>query len=403
MKTSQIFLFALIGINLALRSQSIPVTGDGYHYYGPNSTWNEYLKVGGHERGTDRASIVATNGNLHVDSKNGFGLYLNHYSKGKTLINPQGGNVGIGTTNPASNLHLVEDGDVVYLRGNSFRTSSGGFGILGYGARGSESSPSTLTAGDNTLWVRGMGFDGTNYHRVAHIGFNAESVAAGAVPGYIAFQTNDGNGINNLVERMRISSNGNVGIGTGTVSPLAPLSVKSNSVSSTNSGLLLEANNSNNALVKIAEKSTNGARLHMYEEGIEKIAFYTDGTSNHISAGNVGIGTTAPDEKLTVKGRIHAEEVKVDLSVPGPDYVFKEGYDLKSLEEVQQHIQEKGHLPNIPSAQEMEKNGVELGLMNMKLLEKIEELTLYMIEVNKQVKQLKRENSELKKELTKLK
>ncbi len=100
--------------------------------------------------------------------------------------------------------------------------------------------------------------------------------------------------------------------------------------------------------------------------------------------GNVGIGTTIPDDRLTVKGRIHAEEVKVDLSVPGPDYVFKEGYDLKSLEEVQEHIQEHGHLPNIPSAKEMEEKGVELGIMNMKLLEKIEELTLYVIELKKE-------------------
>ena len=98
------------------------------------------------------------------------------------------------------------------------------------------------------------------------------------------------------------------------------------------------------------------------------------------SNGKVGIGTASPDSKLTVKGNIHAEEVKVDLSVPGPDYVFKKGYDLKSLEEVQNYIQEHGHLPNIPSAKEMEANGVQLGEMNMKLLEKIEELTLYTLE-----------------------
>ena len=95
--------------------------------------------------------------------------------------------------------------------------------------------------------------------------------------------------------------------------------------------------------------------------------------------GNVGIGTTSPDAKLTVKGDIHAEQVKVDLDVPAPDYVFKEGYDLKSLQEIQDYIKEHGHLPNIPSAKEMEEDGIELGGMNMKLLEKIEELTLYTI------------------------
>ena len=106
---------------------------------------------------------------------------------------------------------------------------------------------------------------------------------------------------------------------------------------------------------------------------------------------NLGIGTASPDAKLTVKGNIHAEEVKVDLSVPGPDYVFKEGYDLKSLEEVQNHINEHGHLPNIPSAKEMELNGVQLGEMNMKLLEKIEELTLYTLEQERRIEQLEKE------------
>lgn len=116
--------------------------------------------------------------------------------------------------------------------------------------------------------------------------------------------------------------------------------------------------------------------------------------------GNVGIGTTSPDSKLTVKGNIHAEEVKVDLSVPGPDYVFKEDYDLKPLEEVQNYIKQNGHLPNIPSAKEMEENGVQLGQMNMRLLEKIEELTLYTLEQERKLKKLeslKQEVGELKK------
>ncbi len=115
----------------------------------------------------------------------------------------------------------------------------------------------------------------------------------------------------------------------------------------------------------------------------------------------VGIGTITPDAKLTVKGNIHAEEVKVDLSVPGPDYVFKEGYDLKSLVEIKKYIQEHGHLPNIPSAQEMKENGIRLGEMNMKLLEKIEELTLYVLEIKQEQDLLKTENKKLKNQLIK--
>tara|TARA_R110000796_G_scaffold250650_2_gene380104 strand:+ start:1785 stop:2744 length:960 start_codon:yes stop_codon:yes gene_type:complete len=104
--------------------------------------------------------------------------------------------------------------------------------------------------------------------------------------------------------------------------------------------------------------------------------------------GNLGIGTTTPGSKLTVKGKIHAEEVKVDLSVPAPDYVFKEDYKLKTLEETQQYIKENGHLPNIPSAQDFEENGIDLGEMNMKLLEKIEELTLYIIQLKDENKKI---------------
>ena len=107
----------------------------------------------------------------------------------------------------------------------------------------------------------------------------------------------------------------------------------------------------------------------------------------------MGIGTTSPDAKLTVKGNIHAEEVKVDLNVPAPDYVFKEDYDLKSLQEVQDHIQKHGHLPNIPSAKKMEANGIDLGKMNMKLLEKIEELTLCLIAQEKIIDRLQEENT----------
>ncbi|MBQ4822476.1 tail fiber protein [Aquimarina sp. MMG016] len=114
--------------------------------------------------------------------------------------------------------------------------------------------------------------------------------------------------------------------------------------------------------------------------------------------GKVGIGTMSPDAKLTVKGNIHAEEVKIDLSVPAPDYVFTKDYDLLTIEEVQEHIAAQGHLPNIPSATEMETNGVELGLMNMKLLEKIEELTLYTIAQEKQLKGQKEEIKALKKQ-----
>ncbi|MCV9387445.1 hypothetical protein [Reichenbachiella ulvae] len=97
-------------------------------------------------------------------------------------------------------------------------------------------------------------------------------------------------------------------------------------------------------------------------------------------SGKVGIGTTTPDELLTVNGTIHSSEVRVDLDVPAPDYVFSPDYQLSTLEETAAYIEENHHLPEIPSAAEMEANGVELGEMNMLLLKKIEELTLHLIE-----------------------
>ncbi len=109
--------------------------------------------------------------------------------------------------------------------------------------------------------------------------------------------------------------------------------------------------------------------------------------------GNVGIGTATPDAKLAVNGDVHAQEVKVDMT-GWPDYVFDEDYDLPTLKEVEKHIKEKGHLFNIPSAKEVEENGIHLGEMNKLLLEKIEELTLYTIY---QEKKLKEQEKRLKK------
>ncbi|TCP24656.1 hypothetical protein EV195_10587 [Tenacibaculum skagerrakense] len=105
------------------------------------------------------------------------------------------------------------------------------------------------------------------------------------------------------------------------------------------------------------------------------------------NGGKVGIGTSNPDAKLAVNGTVHAKEVRVDLN-NWPDYVFENNYNLPTLEEVEKQIKEKGHLPNIPSAEEVKKNGVQLGEMNKKLLEKIEELTLYTIQQEKDNKKL---------------
>ncbi len=104
--------------------------------------------------------------------------------------------------------------------------------------------------------------------------------------------------------------------------------------------------------------------------------------------GRVGIGTNRPQNALDVNGTIHAREVKVDLT-GWSDFVFHPSYQLKPLTEVEKFIKTNGHLQDIPSATEVEKNGVNVGEMHAKLLQKVEELTLYVIE-------LKKENTALK-------
>ncbi len=120
--------------------------------------------------------------------------------------------------------------------------------------------------------------------------------------------------------------------------------------------------------------------------GIWTRVLHSEGVQ-HIN-GSLGIGTTNPNGwKLAVNGKIRAKEVKVEAN--WADYVFEDNYDLPTLQEVETHIKEKGHLQNIPSAQEVAENGIELGEMNKLLLEKIEELTLYTIQQEKEIKELR--------------
>lgn len=123
----------------------------------------------------------------------------------------------------------------------------------------------------------------------------------------------------------------------------------------------------------------------------QKIINYTN-----VFPGKVGIGTSNPDEKLTVNGKIHAEEVIVDLNVPAPDYVFEDSYELITIAELEKYIQENKHLPGIPSANEMDKTGISLGEMNMLLLKKIEELTLYILKEHQERKKIEVELNKLK-------
>ncbi|MET7000189.1 hypothetical protein [Chitinophaga defluvii] len=109
--------------------------------------------------------------------------------------------------------------------------------------------------------------------------------------------------------------------------------------------------------------------------------------------GNVGIGTNdTKGYKLAVAGSMIAEKIKVKVKTAWPDYVFAPEYQLPSLQEVVAHIQQHQHLPDMPSAKEVAAEGIDLGEMNRKLLQKIEELTLYIIQQEKRIAALEQHN-----------
>ncbi len=107
-------------------------------------------------------------------------------------------------------------------------------------------------------------------------------------------------------------------------------------------------------------------------------------------SGNVGIGTSNPTQKLSVNGTIQAKEIIIETN--WSDFVFNENYKLMDLTELKSYIDKNKHLPDIPSDLEVTNNGIQVGKIESKLLQKVEELTLYVIKLNK-------ENQDLKKQL----
>lgn len=131
-----------------------------------------------------------------------------------------------------------------------------------------------------------------------------------------------------------------------------------------------------------------------YGNSVSAITVLRNGSVGIGCTPNAANGATAP--KLAVQGIITAIEVKVKIDPANyPDYVFSPDYKLQSLEEVAEHIEQQGHLPGIPTATATGKDGMNVGEMQIKLLEKIEELTLHLIRINK-------ENAEMKEQLKKL-
>ncbi len=123
-----------------------------------------------------------------------------------------------------------------------------------------------------------------------------------------------------------------------------------------------------------------------------KICFNTMQHCWFLNTGNVGIGTSTPQYKLDVKGTIRANEIIVNTS--GADFVFEQGYNLRPLSEVKTYIQQNRHLPEIQSSAEMQESGVSLDKLTVQLLQKVEELTLYIIEQDKRIQELENQQIE---------
>ncbi|WP_146198873.1 hypothetical protein [Pararcticibacter amylolyticus] len=139
---------------------------------------------------------------------------------------------------------------------------------------------------------------------------------------------------------------------------------------------------------------------HFAEEGVIPTTFVWSSENDPESLaffrsdGNWGLGTTNPTHKLTVNGQIRAREIKVEND-NWPDYVFEKQYQPMTLNNLAAYISKNGHLPEIPSATEVKKEGVNLSALNAKMLQKIEELTLYIIDQQKEIESLKRQNEKI--------
>jgi hypothetical protein len=154
--------------------------------------------------------------------------------------------------------------------------------------------------------------------------------------------------------------------------------------------------------IMVFNRAISGTEVQqIYNIGSTVSGWQSDAGKTFMTKGSASIGTVedAAGYSLAVDGKIIMEGVKVQNSSSWPDYVFHENYLLSDLCDLENEINSRGHLPGIPSEKEVAENGIALGEMSAKLLQKVEELTLYVIEVNKKIEQLEEENKVFKKNI----
>jgi hypothetical protein len=310
--------------------------------------------------------------------------------------------VGIGTSSPSYPLHLVsqtaDNGLRIGASGLSteisLQVAAGNYGYLSLGGNTSLRGNGHESTFDGNV---GIGTPTPAYKLDVNGTINASSILINGAPfagGGSQWATSGSNIYYNAAA-------GNVGIGTTAPDGLQVNKSLSSETSQGTSNIRMGVLNGTPRVILDAQ----GASPFQIDNNAGQLRIFNPGTVRMVinANGNVGIGTTIPDATLTVNGQIHSTEVKVTTTVPAPDYVFEKDYTLPSLDQVKTYIEENKHLPEVPSAKEMEKNGVQLGEMNMLLLKKIEELTLYVIELKKENDSQKTENRNMQKQIDELK
>jgi hypothetical protein len=282
------------------------------------------------------------------------------------LMRIQGnGNVGIGTTAPDAPLQFANT--LVNRKIVLYETANDDNNFFGFGINGSALRYQVgLTSSDHV--------------------FYASTSASSSV------------------ELMRIKGTGNVGIASaaptnkldiGDYSNNADtyLGIKTTGGGVHRAGIKLHHFNDNYGFDLVSDETVNGFYIkHHFNDSVGVNVLYIDGNNNVA----IGTNTTSTGYKLTVAGKVICTELKVQLQ-PFPDYVFDKDYKLRSINEVADYIRTNQHLPNMPPAAEVEKNGMSVGEMQGKLVEKVEELTLYIIQQQKQIDELQKQINTLKK------